>query len=171
LQQQTQPLINKEIIGRDIVEEDYAADDDCPSFVSHGALPSQLGALDWQRLTGPLEDFQRLKFGIEALEFPKFDPSRPLYDQANLRKSKARIMVIKKNPAIIRRVARDLARIKARLEDIPALVLDDESDLASVNTKRPTPAQTRERTATNLAIVQLLKQLPRSQYIGYTATP
>ncbi|MGA7087942.1 MAG: Z1 domain-containing protein [Candidatus Dormiibacterota bacterium] len=171
LRRQTQRRIDKELIGKELLEQDYTDDDEWDSFLSHGGTPSQLGAFDWQRLTGPEEDFQRLKFGIDALEFPKVDPSQPLYAPVNLRKSRARIMVIKKNPAIIKRVARDLARIRARLADIPALVIDDESDLASVNTKRPTPRQVQSRTATNLAIVELLKQLPRSQYIGYTATP
>jgi hypothetical protein len=171
LRTQTQRRIDKELIGKELLENDYLDDEEWDSFLSHGATPSQLAAFDWQRLTGPQEDYQRLKFGIDALDFPKFDPSRPLFDRINLQKSRARIMVIKKHPAVISRVARDLGRIRARLADIPTLVIDDESDLASVNTTRPTPAQTRTRTATNRAIVELLKQLPRSQYIGYTATP
>ena len=171
LRTQTQRRIDKELIGKELLEQDYLDDDEWASFLSHGALPSQLEAFDWQRLTGPKDDYQRLRFGIDALEFPKYDPSKPLFDPINLQKSRARIMVIKKNPTRIRSVARDLARIKARLADIPALVIDDESDLASVNTTKPTTAQVRARTETNLAIVELLKQLPRSQYIGYTATP
>jgi hypothetical protein len=172
LRQQTQRRIDKELIGRELLENDYLDDEDWPSgFLSHGALPSQLGAFDWQRLTGPEEDFQQLRFGIDALDFPKHDPSKPLYDPLNLTKSRARIVIIKKNPAILRRVAKDLARVRARLADIPTLVIDDESDLASINTKRPTNKEARDRTATNRAIVDLLNQLPRSQYIGYTATP
>jgi hypothetical protein len=172
LRQQTQRRIDKELIGGELLENDYVADEDWPDgFLSHGALPSQLGAFDWQRLTGPKEDFQQLRFGIDALDFPKHDPSRPLYDPVNLSKSRARIVIVKKNPAILRRVAKDLFRVRARLADIPTLVIDDESDLASINTRRPTHKEARERTATNRAIVDLLKQLPRSQYIGYTATP
>ncbi len=174
LRKQTQRRIDKELIGKELVGEDYIDDEEWDTFLSYGGLPSQLGAFDWERLTGPEDDFQRLKFGIGALEFPKFDPGRPLYDPLNLLKSKARIMVIKKHPAIIARVAGDLGKIKARLADIPALVIDDESDLASVNTTDPrkrTAKEDKARTATNLAIVDLLGQLPRSQYVGYTATP
>ncbi len=51
--------------------------------------------------------------------------------------------------------------------------VDDEADQASINTKDPrkdTPER-RERTAINKLIAELLHELPRAQYIGYTATP
>lgn len=173
LRKQTQRRIDKELIGQELVGEDYIDDEEWKSFVRHGGLPSLLGGFDWERLTGPEDDFQRLKFGIGALEFLKYDSGKPLYDPLNLLKSKARIMIIKKHPAIIGRVAQDLGKIKARLADIPTLVIDDESDLASVNTTNPSKRtkEDKARTATNLAIVDLLGQLPRSQYVGYTATP
>ncbi|MCI0582656.1 MAG: Z1 domain-containing protein, partial [Chloroflexi bacterium] len=73
---------------------------------------------------------------------------------------------------MLRRVAQDLGRISARLAEVPALVVDDESDLASINTHRPpTLAEERRRTAINRRIVEMLRQLPRAQYVGYTATP
>lgn len=55
--------------------------------------------------------------------------------------------------------------------DVPALVIDDESDQASVNTVDPNRAGEKRRTATNDQIRMLLKVLPRAQYVGYTATP
>jgi len=82
-------------------------------------------------------------------------------------------MVVKKIPTRLDQVTGDLARIRARLGDIPALVIDDEADQASLNTLRPTlnANERSSRTKTNKAIVGLLAQLPRAQYVGYTATP
>ncbi|MDA6565791.1 hypothetical protein OSK93_24150, partial [Escherichia coli] len=47
---------------------------------------------------------------------------------------------------------------------------DDESDEASVNTSDLAKPDA-ERTAINQKISDLLKMLPRAQYVGYTATP
>lgn len=175
LRQQTQRRIDKELIGVELLEDDYIDDDDYNAFLRHGAMPSSLGAFDWQRLTGPDDDYQALRQGIEALNFRPSDPALPFYDPANLHRATARIMVVKKNPSVLKKVAKDLKRIKekkqVRLEDIPTLVIDDESDQASVDTTRPNLQQRKKRTATNQAIVGLLKELPRAQYVGYTATP
>ncbi len=175
LRQQTQRRIDKELVGIEFLEHEYANDDDYSAFLSHGTLPSTMGAFDWQRLTGPNEDYQALRQGIESLNFPRFDPSLPFYHSVNLQHATARIMVVKKSPAILKKVAADLKRIKeqkkVRIGDIPALIIDDESDQASVDTTKPSPQQRKKRTATNRAIVGLLEELPRAQYIGYTATP
>jgi hypothetical protein len=87
-------------------------------------------------------------------------------------------MVVKKIPSRLRQVDKDLGRIRARLAEIPTLVIDDESDQASINTLRniagidsATAKEARKRTATNKAITSLLGKLPRAQYVGYTATP
>ncbi len=48
------------------------------------------------------------------------------------------------------------------------LVIDDESDYASLNTKK---IEDLDPTATNAQIRQLLKMFTRSSYVGYTATP
>ena len=68
---------------------------------------------------------------------------------------------------------RDLGTIRTRLGEIPTLIIDDESDQASPNTRDPkkwAEGQT-ERTAINGHISDLLTLLPRAQYVGYTATP
>lgn len=174
LRNQTQRRIDKELIGRDLLEDDYIDDAEWEQFVNHGERPSNLGAFDWHRLTGPEDDYRSLKRGIESLEFERRDHTRPFFDPGNLRYAPARLMVIKKIPSRLNAVARDLERIRARLDDIPVLVIDDESDQASINTLRP-PAdvrrEERQRTRTNEAISGLLNQLPRAQYVGYTATP
>lgn len=50
--------------------------------------------------------------------------------------------------------------------DIPVLVLDDESDYASVNTRNVD-----DPTAVNDAIRSILSQFSRSSYVAFTATP
>ncbi len=85
----------------------------------------------------------------------------------------ARIAIVKKNATVLSRLVKDLKKITAKLGDIPALVIDDESDQASVNTSNPKKwkAGQKERTSINRHISDLLRLLPRGQYIGYTATP
>lgn len=53
-------------------------------------------------------------------------------------------------------------------------MIDDESDQATINTADPMGVADGDvvpRSAINDAIRRLLKQLPRAQYVGYTATP
>ncbi len=59
--------------------------------------------------------------------------------------------------------------MQAMLKELPALIIDDESDLASVNTKDP--KKSNERTIINELITEITKIVPRAQYVGYTATP
>jgi hypothetical protein len=182
LRAQTQRRIDRELIGKELIrpqgnvpddeELDYLLDEDWQHFVEHDGRPSEQGSFDWIRLTGEVDDYRRLRAGIETLNFERRDPSKPFFDPQNLSGAKAKIMVVKKNAAVLRRVAQDLRQITARLADVPALVIDDESDLASINTHRPpTRDEERDRTAINRRIVELLRQLPRAQYVGYTATP
>ncbi|BBI21794.1 hypothetical protein EKJ_26410 [Qipengyuania flava] len=171
LRDQTQFRLDRDVVGLELVDDDYDGAANTDKFLKHGAPPSQLGFFDWQRLTGPKYDYRELKRGIDALEFERREVSRPFFHPENLYKSKARLVVIKKHPSIMRKVISDLKKIKSKLEDIPTLIIDDESDQASINTLRPTLADTQKRTATNKKIVELLALLPRAQYVGYTATP
>lgn len=176
LRKQTQRRLDREIVGREVLvstgTDEYSSDDDWPDkFVSYGELPSELGYFDWARLTDSANDYQRLKHGLPALNFTRKLPGRRFNDPANLHGAPARLIVIKKNPQVMQKLNDDLKRLQIELEEVPALVIDDESDQASVNTRPPSRAEIRERTATNREIVNLLSILPRAQYIGYTATP
>lgn len=154
LRNQTQRRIDKELLGREMVGNDYKNDPDWSAFNSHGEAPREF---EWERLTGPAEDYRALRRGIAALEFPNPSP--------------ARLIVIKKIPKVLEKLTADLKRIHTRLGDVPALIIDDESDQASINTVKPTKAAEKIRTSTNRKITDLLHVLPRAQYIGYTATP
>ncbi|WP_329385058.1 Z1 domain-containing protein [Streptomyces sp. NBC_01351] len=176
LRAQTQRRLDMELVGKENIlrgagelESDYADDPAWAAgkFVSHGSLPSALGAFDIVRMTTRDDDYKSLLQGITALEFEKREPALPLYDRENLHRSSARLMVVKKNKTVLAKLVKDLGKIKTPLAEIPVLIIDDESDEASVNTSKPDV----RRSAINEQISKLLNMLPRAQYVGYTATP
>lgn len=177
LRSQTQRRLDKELIGRELLQDEYKTDPDYEEFVSHGQRPSELSAFDIYRLTGPDDDYRSLAYGKEALKFERRDGSKPFWDPENLHPATARIAIVKKHPTILQKLAADLRALSrdsigAPLDQVPVLIIDDESDQASINTAAPSPSgEVIDRTQTNKAIVGLLKQLPRSQYVGFTATP
>lgn len=182
LRQQTQRRLDMELVGRenilrggDEIESDYADDPEWHrgGFLAHGGVPSVLGAFDIMRMTTRDNDYKRLLQGITALEFEKQEPALPLYDPRNLHRSAARLMVVKKNKTVLTKLLKDLKKIRTPLAEIPVLIIDDESDQASVNTSNPRKLREgkAERTAINGLVSSLLALLPRSQYVGYTATP
>lgn len=188
LRAQTQRRLDMELVGVENIlrgmdpndpdlmkNADYQADHDWEGgkFIRFGDLPSMQGFPDIHRLTRHHWDYRSLRQGITALEFEKLHKDRPLYDRENLFRSAARLVVVKKNKAVLTKLVKDLKSIVARLGEIPAIIIDDESDLASINVSDPrkwVEGRT-ERTAINGLVSQLLGLLKRSQYIGYTATP
>ncbi|MCX5382225.1 Z1 domain-containing protein [Streptomyces sp. NBC_00083] len=176
LRAQTQRRLDMELVGRENIlrntseaESDYADDEAWAQgkFLAHGDRPSLLGSFDIIRLTTRENDYKSLAQGIQALEIEKQDPSAPLFAPANLHRSAARLMVVKKNKTVLGKLLKDLAKIGDLRAEIPVLIIDDESDEASVNTGKPDA----NRTAINEKISELLQVLPRAQYVGYTATP
>lgn len=71
-------------------------------------------------------------------------------------------MVVKKNKSVLAKLIKDLKKIGPLLSEIPALIIDDESDQASVNTTDPKKWEEGKvaRTAINSQISQLLGLLP-----------
>jgi hypothetical protein len=94
------------------------------------------------------------------------------------------IVVVKKNKRILDNLrqwlslrAHDGVGGRQRISGIPLLVIDDEADNASVNTKpipldeNGKPLDEYDVTAINGMIRQLLDTFQKSAYVGYTATP
>jgi len=95
------------------------------------------------------------------------------------------ILIIKKNVSIMGNLVRwlgslpDIMTIDGRkvVPDIPLLVIDDECDFASVNTKQPeydefgNIIEEWDPTRTNQMIRRLLFLFQKCAYVGYTATP
>ncbi|MFD6332660.1 Z1 domain-containing protein [Streptomyces niveus] len=70
------------------------------------------------------------------------------------------LCVVKKNAAVLRKLARWLEKASAHLEGCPALIIDDEADQATVATKSINPL-----------ILRIMSSLPKCAYVGYTASP
>jgi hypothetical protein len=187
LREQTQRRLDMELVGKenilqdwdendpDLGPRDYADDADWASgkFVSFGFRPSSRDLPDIIRLTGGGNDFRKLGHGIVALEMQKKNKLKPLFAPENLFPCGARLAVVKKNSTVLKRLVSDLKRVRKQLGEIPTLIIDDESDQASVNTTDPRKWKEGEieRTSINRLLSELLTLLPRAQYVGYTATP
>lgn len=96
------------------------------------------------------------------------------------------LLVIKKNSSVLKNLIVWLETQASTTNqdgrpfftDFPLLLLDDEADHASINTKETildhatrAPKEEQEATAINKRIRELLKMFARSVYVGYTATP
>ena len=187
LRAQTQRRIDMEMVGRqnivaDLTPEqalaasiDYQDDPDWRDgrFVDLGTDPIESEIL---RLTTHKRDYQKQ---FKNLKIERFDMSKPLYDPTNLFSTGARLVVTKKNSTVLKKLVSDLMANKKAFAEIPVLIVDDESDQASVNTVDPEKVKAakaegkeiRERRAINENIAQMLGLMPRAQYVGYTATP
>lgn len=194
LRSQTQRRLDMELVGQENIatpgqladpqlqgDIDYLSSNDRDwresRFVRHGFYPPDRGEPGIRRLTAAKGDYRRLQRGLGVLDFrhtDRFtDPARRLYDPVNLYGTDARLAVVKKNAAVLAKLVTDLRSLRTNLDEIPTLIIDDEADQASINTVDPrkNTAERVERTAINRHIAELLRELPRAQYIGYTATP
>jgi hypothetical protein len=85
------------------------------------------------------------------------------------------LLVVKKNTSVLNRILTWVQNQgkthpetgRKVVDNIPLLLLDDEADNASVNTKKVDE----DPTAINRAIRQILMSFQKSSYVGYTATP
>lgn len=76
------------------------------------------------------------------------------------------LFVIKKTPPVFKKLLNWLSNNVARKNEWSLLVIDDEADQASINTR-----DEKNATATNACIRQVLQLFPRAAFVGYTATP
>jgi Z1 domain-containing protein len=191
LRAQTQRRIDMELIGRENIlrgldptdpqvakELDYQQDEAwiADDFVKHGTMLDQPGVVHIDRVTTHRSDYKRLPQGLTKLRFFRTDKQKPLNDPANLFNSDAYVAVIKKNKSPLEKLLADLKPHKGDLAQLPVLIIDDESDQASVDTTNPAKwnkdsPENRARTTINRLITDLIKVCPRAQYVGYTATP
>lgn len=117
----------------------------------------------WTTLTSSTEDFQELEEGI-------------------LRSTGPFLAVVKKNVPVLKKLDRWLELSEPFLDDLPVLIIDDEADQASINTKgnRPLDAAVGDDDAddeslapsrTNGLIRSILGRIRKAAYVAYTATP
>ncbi len=143
LRSQTQRRLDQEITG-------------ITDFISDGPLVTHPPlSKPWVRLTTS---------GVEG-EFSGVLP--------DVSEDKPKLAVIKKNVKVLERFINFLQSLPIDLAKLPALIIDDEADQASINTKygRSNSEGEREKSRTNELIVNLLSMLPKHTYVGYTASP
>lgn len=191
LRSQTQRRMDMELMGvenilagqnlsdPEVVKElDYQQDIEWQSgkFVNHGEALKLPGVVEISRVTSHHSDYKRLPMAMTKLKFARKNKQKPLNDEENLFHSGAYVAVIKKNSSPLKKLIQDLKPLKNDLAELPVLIIDDESDQASVDTTNPSKwrknsANERKRTAINSLITEVLQLCPRAQYVGYTATP
>ena len=108
---------------------------------------------NWSTITGPERDFGYYPGVVTSLLNPANKHGRVLG-------------VVKKNKQILQSLKAFLQKAgPAILAGCPVIVIDDEADNASINTRKE------DRTAINRLIIEILGCLPKAAYVGYTATP
>ncbi len=152
LRRQTQERLDEGFVGRDSSGE--------LAVIKNNRRAVGVGLIDNQKSAGVFtsreRDFNKslinsLGFRLDAFQVPV-------------------LVVVKKNKRILENLERWLTEFNAGTNKtiaIPLLLIDDEADSASVNT-RPL---TEKPTEINTRIRALLKLFTRSSYVGFTATP
>lgn len=162
LRSQTQYRLDEGVLGRDSQKDRQL--DQSTSLIGVGKLFGQL--LPVHTLTSSLDngDFRA----------PKADTGVTIGGDPV-------ILVVKKNGSVLRNLLRWVLRVRGEeslgqkgriVRGVPLLVIDDEADNASINTKdRKGKKGEDDVTAINGRIRELLDAFEKSAYIGYTATP
>lgn len=183
LREQTQRRFDKEIFGKELVlinrqldssneyirdpKDEYYDSEDFDEFVSHGGSPRKVkNKPNIVRLTTSAKQIDDERF--QRINFQQGD-SR-FNTKENLNENDAYVAIITKNRRQIEKVTAQiniLRNMGTNIDQVPALIIDDESDSSSVSTHKIGEP----KRAVNNAIVQLIKKLKKAQYVGYTATP
>ena len=157
LRQQTQERLDEAFIGRDtrLIAQKGGQNNQQASkkFIGIGLLNETIA--DAQSMTTVMQDFRKSSLMASSITVSENTPSPYVF-------------VLKKNKSVLNAVQDWLgqqAGASGRI-DLPLLLLDDESDYASVNTGAEDSP-----TAINAAIRGILAKFTRSSYIAFTATP
>ncbi|MHA3700638.1 Z1 domain-containing protein [Jatrophihabitans sp. YIM 134969] len=187
LRSQTQRRIDMELVGRQNIvgamtdEEAVAARVDYQDDIDWLSgrfldLGTREGKPRINRLTSRDHDYVQQ---FLTLTPERIHSDKPMWHPDNLYPSGARLVITKKNHDVLGKLVDDIRHNRDTFTELPVLIIDDESDQASVNTVDPEKVKkarsegkdVADRKAINGHIAEMLKLMPRAQYIGYTATP
>lgn len=152
LRQQTQYRVDEGFLGKDssVLGHD--------KVIGVGGYPTQTQFLRGQGMTTHFKDFVGAALTGQAVHI---DPNA----------DHPYVFVIKKNKTALTNLITWLSgQFEGEQFDIPMLVVDDESDYASVNVNYRVTGDT-SPTMINMKIRQLLALTSRSSYMAFTATP
>ncbi len=163
LRSQTQYRLDEGVLGRDSQKDRNL--DHANSLIGVGKLFGQL--LQVTTLTSSLDDGD--------FRAPKADTSVDIGGHPV-------ILVVKKNGSVLKNLLKWVLHVRGEeipgqkakiIRGVPLLVIDDEADNASINTKdrKGKKADDDDVTAINGRIRELLDAFEKSAYVGYTATP
>ena len=161
LRSQTQLRLDQGLLGFD-TQFQSRTDEDKQARIGVGALPGveqlKIGSITSSLQKGDFTKVRAQNFTVPIGEMPI-------------------LLVIKKYGSILDNLTGWVSQLhgvpissdskEKRIPDIPLLVIDDEADNASINTKNADETP----TAINRKIRLLLKAFDKSAYVGYTATP
>ena len=163
LRSQTQFRLNQEFLGYDLKTDQDLREGGAAARIGVGKMfPNTHNQVFTLTHSGEDGDFKRDMTNYGGV-FPS--PSAPPF-----------ILIIKKNVTILRNLIEWITSI-VNVRDTSFLLIDDECDYASVNTKEPDRDQNGEiirewePAKTNMRIRQLLNLFRKSAYVGYSATP
>jgi hypothetical protein len=163
LRSQTQYRLDEGVLGRDSQKDRQL--DQASSLIGVGKLFGQL--LPVHTLTSSLDDGD--------FRAPKADTGVTIGGDPV-------ILVVKKNGSVLHNLLNWVLHVRGEeiqgekrkiIRGVPLLVIDDEADNASINTKdkKGKKADDIDVTAINGRIRELLDAFEKSAYVGYTATP
>jgi len=165
LRSQTQLRLDEGFLGRDTQQSRVFLKETARMGVGHFVLTDRRLAAHSLTTSAGDGDFHRAK----AKSIAVYIGNDPV------------ILVIKKNGSVLNNLIKwvhaTVADAKPPAKDLPVLVLDDEADHASVDTRARAVdeagqfAEDHDPTAINRLIRHLLNSFEQSAYVGYTATP
>ena len=149
LREQTQRRLDMELVGKENILQDW--DENDPDLEPHDYAVTPTGRRSSSASASgpPTETFRTSSGSPGRQRLPKARPRhrrardaeenklKPLNEADNLFPCGARLAVVKKNATVLKRLVSDLKKVRRQLGEIPTLIIDDESDQASVNTTDP----------------------------------
>lgn len=177
LRRQTQARVDRDLIGADPLSIGDLRDE----YGKDHRLLSRLSAIgpDWEEDHGWVRQTQVSYGKLAASGGGPADDDAYVRPQGGLgARNRPIIAVLKKTTGDLQTFIDALTAAGIKFCRLPALVIDEEADDASLNYKQKgaagggwAPPRDEDRSQVNLLISQMLAKLEAGVYVGYTATP
>ncbi|MFB6941892.1 helix-turn-helix domain-containing protein [Streptomyces sp. NPDC060286] len=119
------------------------------------------------RLTSEESDYRSMPSGI-ALQFEKRHKALPLFAPPNLHPTAPRLLVVKQNVAVLRKLLQDLRRAGPTIEEVPALIIDFEPSRPYLALHGGASGdQTAAQPKIDLMRSEITNLLPRAQLVRF----